>query len=202
MTAERRQRLLLALLLVIAAVAAWTQLLGPMLDDEGTGTAGTGRGPGGVAAAEVEIVTLDLDELAAVPRDYSPGRNPFAFGEPPPPPGPTPEELARRAEEEAERRRAARVARRAAEQQAEERAANPPPPPEPQPPAFEMTYLGSFGPADRRIAVFADGEEIFNALVGDVLADQFVVADIGYESVAIAFVDFPDEPPRRFAIGS
>ena len=200
MTPAKRQRVLLAVLLVLAAVAAWTQVV-PRLG--GDGGAVTGRlGAGAGAAGEVDIVTLDLDALAAVPRDYSPGRNPFAYGEPPPPPGPTPEELAERARLEAERRRAAEEARLAAEERARELVENPPEPPKPQPPEFRMTYLGSFGPASRRIAVFTDGEEIYNALVGDVLAGQFVVQDIGYESVAIAFVDFPDEPPRRFAIGS
>jgi hypothetical protein len=201
-TEARRKRMLLAVLLVLAAVAAWTQVLAPMLEGDGAGTVGRGRDRGAAGVGDVEVVTLDLDALNAVPRDYSPGRNPFDFGQPPPPPGPTPEELARQAELREQRRRAAEEARRAAEEQARELAENPPPPPKPQPPAFRLTYLGSFGPADRRIAVFTDGQDIMNALVGDVLADQFIVADIGYESVAIAFVDFPDEPPRRFAIGS
>lgn len=200
MSPAKRQRVLLAVLLVLAAVAAWTQVV-PRLGGEG-GTASGPRGAGGPGAGEIDIVTLDLDALAAAPRDYSPGRNPFDYGEPPPPPGPTPEELAERARREAERRRAAEEARVAAEERAALLAEDPPEPPRPQPPEFRMTYLGSFGPASRRIAVFTDGEEIYNALVGDVLAGQFVVQDIGYESVAIAFVDFPDEPPRRFAIGS
>ena len=201
MSPQKRQRLLLAILLVLAAVAAWTQLL-PLLGGDGGEVAGPGRGPGGQLAGGVDIVTLDLDALAATPHDYSPGRNPFDYGAPPPPPPPSPEELARRAELEAERRRAAEAARLAAEERARELVENPPPPPKPQPPEFRLTYLGSFGPANRRIAVFTDGQEIYNALAGDVLAGQFVVQDIGYESVAIAFVDFPDEPPRRFAIGS
>jgi hypothetical protein len=76
-------------------------------------------------------------------------------------------------------------------------------PPRPQPPPFELTYLGSFGPEGRRIAVFTDGDgEIFNALVGDVIAEQFVLDDIGYESVAIKYLAFPEEPPQRVAIGS
>ena len=201
MSPAGRQRVLLAALLVVAAVAAWSQLL-PRLGGGGEGVAAGGRSGVGLAAGGVEVVTLDLDALAATPRNYSPGRNPFDYGSPPPPPPPSPEELARRAALEEQRRRAAEEARRAAEERALELAENPPPPPKPQPPAFGLRYLGSFGPESRRIAVFTDGEEIFNALVGDVIAGKFVVHDIGYESVAIAFVDFPDEPPRRFAIGS
>lgn len=201
MSPAKRQRVLLAALLVVAAAAAWSQLL-PRLGGGGEGVAAGGRSGVGLAAGGVEVVTLDLDALSATPRDYSPGRNPFDYGSPPPPPPPSPEELARRAALEEQRRRAAEEARRAAEERALELAENPPPPPKPQPPDFGLRYLGSFGPESRRIAVFTDGEEIYNALVGDVLAGQFVVHDIGYESVAIAFVDFPDEPPRRFAIGS
>ncbi|HEX2162389.1 MAG TPA: hypothetical protein VHM02_00420 [Thermoanaerobaculia bacterium] len=202
MSPAKRQRALLAVLLVIGALAAWVRI-GPSLFGGGAGgDLAADGGPAGRVAGGVEVVTLDLDALVAEPRDYSPGRNPFDYGAPPPPPPPSPEELARIAAEEEARRLAAEEARRLAAEQARELAENPPPPPAPQPPEFRWTYLGSFGPENRRIAVFTDGEEIHNALVGDVLAGQFVVADIGYESVAIAFVEFPDEPPRRFAIGS
>jgi hypothetical protein len=71
----------------------------------------------------------------------------------------------------------------------------------PKPPPFTMSYLGSFGPPSRRIAVFSDGKTIYNALKGEVLAGKFIVAEIGYESVDIRFVGFPDWPPQRLAVG-
>jgi hypothetical protein len=37
--------------------------------------------------------------------------------------------------------------------------------------------------------------------VGDVLEDQFIVSHIGYESVDIKYVDFPDLPARRLPVG-
>ena len=143
----------------------------------------------------MQVVTLDVDELSGEPRDYAPGRNPFTYYQPPPPPpppGPSAEELARRAELERQRQ----------EEAAPEQAAAPPPePPKPQPPPFQLSYLGSFGPENRRIAVFTDGEEIYNALVGDVIEDKFRVADIGYESVTITYEGFPEAPATRVGIG-
>ena len=65
-----------------------------------------------------------------------------------------------------------------------------------------MRYLGSFGPRDRRIAVFEDpaGGGVFNAREGETLQGKFIVDKIGYESVDLRFVGFPDEPPRRLGI--
>jgi len=194
-----RQKALLGVFVVLAAVAGWVYLV-PLLGGGGGGGAAPGRrARGGAGPAVVAVARLEVERLEAAPRDYSPGRDPFRYGEPPPPPGPTPEELAAaRAAEEA-RRAAEEAALIAAQQQAE---AAPPEPPKPQPPPFQLTYLGSFGSHSRRIAVFTDGEEIYNALIGDVIDGKFVVADIGYESVAIKYVGFPDEPATRVAIGS
>ncbi|HKH48614.1 MAG TPA: hypothetical protein VKM72_28450, partial [Thermoanaerobaculia bacterium] len=111
----------------------------------------------------------------------------------PPPPAPPSEaemEARRRAEEEAARLRTEML-----EQQQAELA-------KPKPPPFTLSYLGNFGPPSRRLAVFSDGKTIYNAQEGDVLAGQFIVADIGYESVDIRFVGFPDWPPQRLAVGS
>lgn len=201
MTPQRRQKILLALLVAGALVAAWVHFW-PLIAGDGYGDGPGGRGRPGLAAdAGVEVTPLATDALLADARDYRPGRDPFRYGEPPPPPGPTPEEL--------EAMRAAEAERRAAEEEMEKRmeeeqaVAALAEPPRPQPPPFELTYLGSFGPEGRRIAVFTDGDgEIFNALVGDVIAEQFVLDDIGYESVAIKYLAFPEEPPQRVAIGS
>ena len=53
----------------------------------------------------------------------------------------------------------------------------------------------------REIAVFSDGKEILNAFAGDVLHQEFVVRSIGFESADIGFVNFPDEPAKRLAVG-
>ena len=66
---------------------------------------------------------------------------------------------------------------------------------------MNFTYLGSFGPSDRRIAVFVKDDEIINALTGDVLLENFIVDKIGFESADITFVGFPDSPGTRLEAG-
>ncbi|HEV2843675.1 MAG TPA: hypothetical protein VG477_02420, partial [Thermoanaerobaculia bacterium] len=104
----------------------------------------------------------------------------------PPPPPPSAEELARR---ERERLAALERARLAAIEAAK-----------PKPPEFTMEYLGYFGPADRRIAVFTNGKNQINVLEGGVIQNQFIVERIGYESVDIRFVGFPNEPAKRVGV--
>ena len=71
------------------------------------------------------------------------------------------------------------------------------------PPPVTVVYLGCFGPERRRIAVFADdkGENLYNVQVGEVVEGKFIVDRIGYESVDLKFVGFPDEPAKRLPIG-
>ena len=49
--------------------------------------------------------------------------------------------------------------------------------------------------------MFSDGAKIYNALKGDLVKDQFEVQRIGYESVDLVFVGFPNEPAVRLEIG-
>lgn len=99
------------------------------------------------------------------------------------------------AAEELERERLAAEARRRQAEAAAQRAAVP------RPPEVTLSYLGSFGPDGRRIAVFtaSDGRSVINALEGDVIEGKFVVVKIGFESVDLGFVGFPDAAPRRLA---
>jgi hypothetical protein len=196
MSDDRRRKLMLVVLAVLVVAAAW-RLVPGWIDGGGGGAGRAVRGgAAGRGADAVRVATLDFEALAGEPMAYQPGRNPFTYytpPPPPPPPGPSEAELRARAEAE----------RMAREERERELAAQPPPePPKPQPPPFQLTFLGSFGPESRRIAVFTDGETIYNALVGDVLEQKFVVADIGYESVTITYVGFPDEPATRVGIGS
>ena len=71
----------------------------------------------------------------------------------------------------------------------------------PHPPEIDVRYLGSFGPRAHPIAVFADtGTNVYNAREGDTLEGKFIVQRIGYESVDLAFVGFPDVPARRLGV--
>lgn len=145
-----------------------------------------------VAQIPDAIAELRLEDLVVQPRDLAVGRDPFRYGPlppPPPPPGPSAEDLERM-------RREAEEARRRAEAAAREAAI-------PRPPPVTVVYLGSFGPAERKVAVFTGegGDKLYNALVGDVLEGKFIVDRIGFESVDLKFVGFPNEPAKRLAIG-
>ena len=188
MTPTPRQKTLLAVLGIVLAVYLWQRFGTLGGGDEAGRAGGAGRG-----AIDSHVEELRLADLEPRPSSYSAGRDPFRYGSPPRPPGPTPEEIAA---ELARQREAEARARALAAQQAP-----PPDPPVPQPPQFTLRYLGSFGSPARRIAVFSDGSNIYNALQGEVLEGKFIVERIGFESVDVAFVGFPDAPPQRFSAG-
>jgi hypothetical protein len=208
-------KLLLGILAAVLLVSGWFYLRsddegaapapaarrGAGLDPEGGGTvapaSSPSRGRGAEARAAVpEVIALHFADLERTPHTYRTGRDPWRFVEPPPPPPPVPKaptkaELeARRLAEEARLKAAADAAAEAARIAAI-----------PKPPPFTWTYLGNFGPVERRIAVFADGKTIYNAQQGETLAGKFIVAQIGYESVDIRFVGFPEWPAQRLAVG-
>lgn len=130
------------------------------------------------------VVPLQLAHLSADTGAYQPDRNIFRYGqrkiERPVPPPVKPRE--------------------------KPKVAPPPPPPPPppatrQPPPVNFELMGIFGPEKRRIAVLVDGSEIINALEEDVLKDQFIVNEIGLQSVEFRFVDFPVDETARIEIG-
>lgn len=207
---EARTKLLLGALAFVGLFAVWTWI-GPGGGDDAAPTGSAGaydeEGPPSQvlpgarrrpAQGPVDHVEeLRVAALAARPREYTPGRDPWRYVDPPPTPPPPPPPGPSAAELEAQRRAQEELARQRAEmlRQQQTEAAKPKPPP------FTMSYLGNFGPASRRIAVFSDGKTIYNAQKGEVLAGKFIVAEIGYESVDIQFVGFPNWPPQRLAVG-
>jgi len=193
LTLGARERRLLGILAVLGAVAAvyrlWPLIIGAGRDEPDVVAAAR------AVSARVELPELRLTERAVPPEEFAPGRDPFRFGSPPAPPPPPPPTAA---ELEAERLRQeqAEAARRAA-QAAQELYAR-----TPHPPAVDVRFLGSFGPKNHRIAVFNDGTRIVNAAEGEILNGKFVVYKIGFESVDLKFVGFPNEPPTRLAAGA
>ena len=187
-SSNRPNPLLLGLLGVVAVIAAWRYL--PSF----------GGGPGftRTTAADLRSTTIDVVELSAYildqpPPPSQPTRDPWSFGsrpvpeatgdEPEVPPSPEPP------------RPAIPETRVVPETPAPE-------PIGPQPPPVDVFYIGSFGRIDNPIAVFIDADKsIFNAFEGDLVKNKFEVQNIGYESVDLLFVDFPDERPVRLAIG-
>jgi hypothetical protein len=190
---------MLGALLVVMLVVVWRQL-GPRLGG-GSGAAGprpreraVAAGASGSEFGAPEVVELRLEDLEKVSGQYSPGRDPFRFGQPSAvveAPEDPDEDAAREAEAMAQLQRAIE-AQRAQQDSGPDR---------PVLPLLDVTFLGSFGPRQRRLAVFSDGVEIFNVLEGSVLKDHFVIRQIGFESVDVGFVDYPDEPAIRLAAG-
>lgn len=205
---QDRTKLLLGILGILLVIVLWNYL-GPLIGFGGGDAGGggeesfssMGRIPGAgreqARPAVEEVEELRIADLRGTPRSYSPGRDPWRFVDPPPPPppppppGPSEEELRRmrEAEERARLQREAEAARLAAEAA------------KPKPPQFTLKYLGKFGPADRPIGTFTDGKNIYNVQEGGVLQGKFIVAQLGYESVEIQFVGFPDWPAQRFGVG-
>jgi len=200
-----RTKMLLGVLGALVLLSGWY-----LLPDSDSGvSAGTEGAPPGVAGATprravaadakkpVEYVEeLRVADLVAQAKSFTPGRDPFRFFVPPPPPPPKPR-LPTKAELDALRAQQERDAAARAEQMRLQQIENAKPKPAP----FTMTYLGSFGPPEKRLAVFTDGKTIYNTQQGEVLDNKFIVAHIGYESVDIQFVGFPDWPALRLAVG-
>ena len=188
-TTNRPSPLLLGLLGIVVVIAGWRYL--PSF----------GGGPGftRTTATDLRSSTIDVVELAAYTLDQPPppsrpARDPWSFGT-----RPAPEPTG--VEPVAPPPSAPEPPRPAIPETPEPK----PPAPEPlgpEPPPIDVFYIGSFGRSDNPIAVFIDADKsIFNALEGDLVKDKFEVQNIGYESVDLLFVGFPDERPVRLAIG-
>lgn len=196
MSKKQRQQLLLGVLAVILVLVAGRRLVS-LFQDDGFGTAGgrASSGRGVVAGGSdwradlPQVEELHLAALEVGIEELNEGRDPFQIrrSEPPPQPKPDQSDLRKRIEEA--RKRQSNVAPRPAR------------PPKPTPPPIDVVYLGSFGSGRMRLAVFTDGNEIFNVPEGDVLKDKFVVVKIGMESADLGFVGFPDAPAKRLEIG-
>ena len=177
--AERQKKLLLYLFIAFGVVISWRMLPGLF---ESTGAASRAHQERMAQIRSGEIVSLEVAALEADSQSYTPGRNIFLFGRdpaPPPPPLPPPPEP---------------IVRRPSPVQ-------PPPPVVPTPPKFSLPLIGIFGPEHRRIAVFKDREVVLNVLENDTIEEKFIVQQINFETVDIAFVGFPDATPHRVKMG-
>ncbi len=187
--ASRPNPLLLGLLGVVVAVAAWR-----FLPSFGGGPGFTRTESGDLRSTTIDVVELAAYTLDEPPPPSRPARDPWSFGSRP---APEPAAPATAAPPPPEPARPA----------VPETPAPTPEPPAPKPvgpspPPVDVFYIGSFGRNDNPIAVFVDSEKsIYNAFEGDLVKEAFEVQNIGYESVDLLFVGFPDEPPVRLAIG-
>ena len=184
---NRPRPLLLVLLAIVAAIAGWRYL-----PSFGAGPGFTRTTSADLRSATIEVVELAPHTLEQPPPEARQARDPWSFGSRPAPERATPEVPF----PEPEPRPVAPVV--------PVRPKPEPPAPKPlgpRPPAVDIVYLGTLGRDDDPVAVFSDGTEIYNALKGDLVKDLFEVQRIGYESVDLGFVGFPDEPAVRLAIG-
>ena len=76
----------------------------------------------------------------------------------------------------------------------------PPPTPTPRPPDIGFKFLGTFGPKDHPIAVVQQGDQVMNVRTGDTLFGKFILKKVGYESIDVGFVGFPETETRRLGI--
>lgn len=192
---EERQKLLLALLVVVLLVVAWRQL-SPRFSSAGdagslaSSQAASRAARSGRGAPLPTVVDLRLTDLEKSEAHFSPGRDPFRFGEAPRPEAPKPDPTP--AADDAAVREALDRVRQNSDAEGGVVA---------RPPPLDVIFLGSFGPKARKVAVFSDGRDIYNVFEGGVLKDQFIVVHIGYESADVGFVDFPESPAQRLAVG-
>ena len=191
MSDPQQQKKVLALLLLVLGGAIGYRLL----EDVGGARGAAGRRVQAAAVdrelAAIDMPRLELKALQLKPRSFKPGRDPFRYGVAPPPPPPP---------------KKARPPRKRRPPRPKPVATPPVParpaaPPKPKPPAIDFNYLGSFGPEERRIAVFVKEDEIINAVAGDVVLGRFIVDKIGFESADIKYVGFPDTPQTRLEAG-
>jgi hypothetical protein len=76
----------------------------------------------------------------------------------------------------------------------------PPPPPPPQPPAIAFQFTGTFGPAKEPVAAIVDADKLVLVRPGDVVDGKFIIRRVGYESLDVGFVGFPESEIRRIPI--
>ena len=76
----------------------------------------------------------------------------------------------------------------------------PPPTPTPKPPEIAFKFLGTFGPKEHPIAVVQQGDQVMNVRTGDTLFGKFILKKVGYESIDVGFVGFPESETRRLGI--
>jgi hypothetical protein len=195
MNGNKRQSVLLIVLAVVLLIAS-LQFAGSMLgfgEDAETLPVAVRRPAAGAPTGRLgthpgdRVAMLRVADLERAPRESTSGRDLWRFVDPPPQPkrhAPAVDELPATGE--------ASPARPAGPAPGEVK-------PDPYP-EFKLRYLGRFGPPSRQIAVFANGKAVVNAQEGDVIDDKFIVAHIGYESVEIRFVGFPDAPAKRVGV--
>jgi len=159
-------------MLIVAAVIGYRAMTG-----DGIGFGGPGaqqdaedRDFGQPPVVRMDLLSQDREDFDPLGRDlfayYVPPPPPKKY-QPPPPPPPTPK-----------------------------RQLPPPPPPPTTPkpaaptaPLPNFTYLGFFGPKDRKIAAFDGDDGVMLATIGEVVEKQFRLSEFKHDSVVMTYTD-------------
>ncbi len=193
MNLDKRSKILLGILAFLVVVAFWPE--GSRRSSSGQSDTASGtvfKTRGGKRAREAEpvkeVVTLNFGRLD--PRmEFAPqSRNPFEYYVKPrkviiPPPPPKEES-------------------RTIQTTAETSLIDLPPPGPVLPTTNHIQYIGNFGSKRIKVAVLRIDDVEHNVVQGDAFDQDFVLETIGFESIDIGFLNFPDQPPERLAINS
>lgn len=76
----------------------------------------------------------------------------------------------------------------------------PPPPPPPTPPAIPFQFTGTFGSTRQPVAVLVEGDRLSLVRSGDVVDEKFIIRNVGFESIDVGFVGFPETEVRRLPL--
>ena len=144
-----------------------------------------GRGPQAKTVSPDAVPDIDVSAFSRRPEGSSDvTRDLFKFKEPPPPPPPKP--------------------RPAYIPPGDPRFVGalppPPPPPPPQPPAIAFQFTGTFGSVKAPVAAIVAGDRLLLVRPGDVVDGKFIIRKVGYESLDVGFVGFPEKEVRRIPI--
>jgi len=182
MTAGERKRLML----LLGILGAGLIVLAVRYFPHGT-AGGSSTSEGAIQFALEKVPVLNMEVLTPVPKPTGGiGRNPFAYG---PKPTPTP------------------APPRPTSPPVPTRPPRPTPTPRlihtadgralPPPPKFRDKFIGYLGPPDRMVAVFRNGEKVRVQMEGGVLDGKFIIREVGFQSVEIGFVGYPEEVTTR-----
>ncbi|MDA8017826.1 MAG: hypothetical protein MPN21_10305 [Thermoanaerobaculia bacterium] len=178
---EQQRKLAIALATVFVLVVGW-RVAGHRIASWWSGdSAAVQREARRSQLAGIRVVDIRLDALEREPATYSPDRDLFRYPPPPPPPPrPKPVEVVEKPKPLPEP-----VVRE---------------PAVPVPPPVPYDLLGIFGPERRRIAALKEGEDIVNALEHETLKDQFIIHEIGLNTVEFRFVGFSEQESKTLKV--
>lgn len=178
-----RQKTLLVLMSVLLVALAWRSLQSLLEEQDVPVPAVANHARQDRPRPGIQLATLHIADLDRIPPGSTAGRDPWRFLDPP-----------ARPQETEPVRTVQPIPVMDLPQTV------PPVASMPALPELSLEYLGNFGPPERKIAVFSNGREVHNAQEGEVIDGKFIVARIGYESVDLRFVDFPDLPAKRVGV--